>query len=68
MNNTKYISKNPSPSYLCSDLVAALAGLDVDDFPHGCWSCGGRLVEEPPGRRPSRLSATITATYTRNRK
>ena len=41
MNNTKYISKNPSPSYLCSDLVAALAGLDVDDLPHGCdWSSG----------------------------
>lgn len=26
-------------SYLCADLVTALAGLEMDNFPHGCGVC-----------------------------
>ena len=39
-------------SYFGSDLVAALAGLDVDDLSHGCCSCcfgGGSCGNADPG-------------------
>ena len=30
---------------LGADLVAALAGLDVDDLPHGCGMCGATVSQ-----------------------
>ena len=51
-------------TYLCSDLVSALAGLDVDDLPHGvavlvvkCCSGGEDPGNAEPGTPVSDLDS-----------